>query len=160
MPLNPSKLVKIGKAPKQLKKVGSVPKNISVQERAPTPEELELFSRLKRVEDLNLKSMKGNQVTDALGEGKTMYLDIEDAKKLEQGTMKGRELDPERVERAKKYTDNPIELGIQEGKVGIADGHHRLKALEELGETKVPISVDEDFVGSGMHRQLIEELGK
>lgn len=170
------------------KKVEDAPKNIDVKEIAPNDLDPAILARFKKIgtakqkSSYNLMQMQGRDITDARAEGKVMYLNIEDAKKLwsENMTMddlvsgappgdpKGTErLYRDRPERIDKLAEQikqegvqkPIELGVFGGNVTIADGHHRITALEKLGETKVPIQVDEDFVGSGLHQKLLKQLG-
>lgn len=44
---------------------------------------------------------------------------------------------------AKSYRDNPIRVDLYNGKYRILDGHHRLKALRNMGYNKVPVYLKE-----------------
>lgn len=42
---------------------------------------------------------------------------------------------------AKSYRDNPIRVDFYNGKYRILDGHHRIKALRNMGYNKAPLYV-------------------
>ena len=43
----------------------------------------------------------------------------------------------------KSYRDNPIRVDLYNGKYRILDGHHRIKALRNMGYNKAPIYLKE-----------------
>jgi len=178
LPIDITKLGKISKAGKKIENITSikkaVPKNIEVQEVDPSTIDMSIFKSVRKVEpagppQVNLREAQGRDVTDAVNtEGSTFYLDIDDAKRLFNKELG----DPEKVfkeepERVRKLQEDigreglrsPIEIEVSAmDEVEIADGHHRITALEQLGETRVPIKVDEDFVSSGLYQRLQDRL--
>ena len=109
-----------------------------------------------------LTDLSTGEALERVNAGEQVALSIKDAEKLvqEDVIIEQPVVDKLAKEIQEEGLKEPIELEEKDGKIEIADGHHRIAAMKQLGETQIPVKIEQDYFEAGMHPRLQEQLGK